>query len=159
MSKFFFYTQQTIYSALLASGTLNVTKNFIINLKFTKYCNENESKSINNPHNIVVAYDLLTNYLDANPKRPFGKSEYDTRVREYEQKNMLDKDIYLITCKQYIIEHMEVMELDKMGIHGQILDDWFSDIARLKQLHNQSYASVHHPSYAFFLYFCFCVFS
>ena len=68
---------------------------------------------------------------------------------------MLDKEIHLISCKQYLINNMQVMDLDAMGIHGTILDEWLLDISRLPNLHNQSYASVHRSSYAFFFAFDF----
>ena len=71
----------------------------------------NQNQSSIHILNIVVAHDLFTNYLNANPKGPFGKSEYDARIREYNKKNMLDKEIHLISCKQYLINNMQVMDL------------------------------------------------
>ena len=88
----------------------------------------NQNQSSIHILNIVVAHDLFTNYLNANPKGPFGKSEYDARIREYNKKNMLDKEIHLISCKQYLINNMQVMDLDAMEIHGTILDEWLLDI-------------------------------
>ena len=126
-----------------------VTRSFITNLEFTKYCDVNADKSMNNPNNVVIAYDLFCNYLDSNPPSFFNKTSYDNRIDRFNQDSSNDQELWLTRCKQYLVKNLSLMELNVMGIGGKMLDSWNKAIARLGNGIGSSYV------FYFIFFFCF----
>ena len=111
-----------------------VTRDFILNLRFTDYSPPDFDPSISNPVVISMIYNLLSYCED---KRSFGQSDFKTLHEEYTSLNPITKKIVLCNSKKSIINSFSIPELTKLGVDDNVFQQWQKQIKQLSSLKKQ----------------------
>ena len=135
-----------------------VTRDFITKFGFVSYSPSDTKKSLESSINTVVTYELYVNFLPTNAK--FDQKNLNVICNNFNDLDSSQQEEELKNCRQWLLQHVDMNDLDKMGLDEQLIDTWISSIEQDSYAFTHIYICCHFGifvicSFFFFLFFLF----